>query len=69
MKNYNEIMSKKLKSYRGAALLTQAEAAKILKIHRITLARYENAPADASINTLAEMCNLYGCNVRDLLTN
>lgn len=67
MKELNEIMKKNLKSARIKAQFTQVEAAKKLNISAHTVSIYENRPVDVPLSKLGYMCQLYGCNVRELL--
>lgn len=67
MDDLNKIISMNLQRYRGWALISQEEAAKALNVSRTTLARWELNPGNMSILKLAEICQLYGCTVSDLL--
>lgn len=67
MENLNEIMSKRLKSERGASLMTQTEIANALGIDRKTLLKYEKNPVNVPIVKLARLCELYGCTVQALM--
>ena len=69
MKELNEIMRKNLKAARAKAGFSQPEAAKKLNISVHTLSNWEVSPTNVSIAKLAELCQLYGVRVRELLND
>ena len=56
---YKEVFPSRLKEARLDAGYTQAEIAKIIKIHRTTLIGYETGRTEPDIETLGKLANFY----------
>lgn len=57
----------KIKEYRNKAGMTQADLASRLHVTYQAVSRWENGDVEPSIDTLREICNIFNCDINELL--
>ena len=67
VRDFDIIVCKNIKSMRKMIGMTQQMLAKELDITPQQLHKYENGMDRVSTNTLSKMCEIFGCDIADLL--
>ncbi len=67
MKNWNEIISKNIISYRKQAGLTQLDLAERLNFSDKSVSKWERGDAIPDVTVLIDMCDIFGITMNDII--